>query len=194
MAVETRGPAPLTPRDLLEYQELRATIRQRGSLRLALAGLGFTAWGALVVALAASSLTGWATLVPLIALAALFEAILALHVGVERVGRYLQVFFEEEPLQTGGARRDWEHQAMQYGSRFRGGIGHPLFPLCFASAIPLNLLPAVLAGHRGLPLVVLALMHIVVLVRIVFAHRHTRDLRARDLERFRALRDSGPHS
>ena len=34
-----------------------------------------------------------ATLLPLVLLAACFEAIFALHTGVERIGRYLQVFY-----------------------------------------------------------------------------------------------------
>ena len=36
-----------------------------------------------------------ATLVPLLVLAAAFECVFALHVGIERVGRYLQVFYED---------------------------------------------------------------------------------------------------
>ena len=171
MTVNPRPATPLPSRELAEYQELRATIRQRGSLRLALAGFGFAAWGALAIAVVFSGSSGWLTLVPLIALAALFEAILALHVGVERVGRYLQVFFEDEslPAQDVTPRRAWEHQAMQYGARFGGGIGHPLFPLSFAAAVPVNLIPAVAAGLRGLTLGVLAFIHAAVLLTIALS-------------------------
>ena len=52
------------------------------------------------------------TLVPLLILVAGFEAIFALHVNVERIGRYLQVFHEDDD--------GWEQVAMQFG-RFPGG-------------------------------------------------------------------------
>ena len=73
-----------------EYAALRATIRQRGTLRLLLPVITIVGW-----ALATEPLPGpFYGLVPLLVLAAGFEAIAALHLNVERVGRYIQVFFE----------------------------------------------------------------------------------------------------
>ena len=49
----------------------------------------------------------------LLLLVATFEAVRTLHLGVERIGRYLQVFHEPEPPAPGDAR--WEHVAMALG-------------------------------------------------------------------------------
>ena len=38
-----------------------------------------------------------AAIVPLVVLVSTFEVVRVLHVGVERIGRYVQVFFEEPP-------------------------------------------------------------------------------------------------
>src|SRR5678816_1455549 len=78
----------VTPTDQDEYRALRATIRERGTARICLFGGGFVAWAGLTLATAALASTPVSTLLPLLVLSALFEAIYALHVGVERVGRY----------------------------------------------------------------------------------------------------------
>ena len=96
-------------RDQDEYAALRATIRERGTARVSLFVAGFVAWGALAVGTAALASTPLASLLPLLVLAAVFEAVFALLVGVERIGRYLQVFHE-----AGDGPR-WEHTAMAFG-------------------------------------------------------------------------------
>jgi hypothetical protein len=101
----------MTGREQDEYSALRATIRERGTVRVGLFVAGMAAWAALTIATAALASTPLATLLPLLVLASVFEAIFALHVGVERIGRYIQVFYEEE----GGALRGWEHAAMAFG-------------------------------------------------------------------------------
>src|SRR3979490_1608477 len=97
----------MTAREQVEDRELRATIRERGTARVYIFAGGIAAWGALTIATAALASTPLATLLPLLVLAAGFEGVFALHVGVERIGRYLQVFYEAEDT---GAR--WEHIAM----------------------------------------------------------------------------------
>ena len=86
----------MTPRELEEYRTLRDTIRQRGTTRVWVFLAGLTAWAALTVATAALAALPVATLLPLLILAAAFEAVFSLHVGVERIGRYVQVFFEDD--------------------------------------------------------------------------------------------------
>src|SRR5262245_27356303 len=83
----------VTERELEEYRALRATIRERGSQRLWLIWLGVAVWGALVTASMSLALWPIATLLPLIVLAVTFETVFAIHTAVERVGRYLQVFY-----------------------------------------------------------------------------------------------------
>src|SRR5438552_11434259 len=78
-----------------QYRSLRATIRERGTARVWLFAGGIAVWAALAVTIGALSAPPVATLVPLLVLVAAFEGVYALHVGVERVGRYLEVFFED---------------------------------------------------------------------------------------------------
>jgi hypothetical protein len=86
--VPSPSPDRVNPLRLVEFRALRATIRERGTLRLALAGLGLTGWAVLLVVVRIWLADPLALLVPLAVLAGLFEAVFALHVGVERVGRY----------------------------------------------------------------------------------------------------------
>ena len=111
----------MTPRELEEYSALRATIRERGTARVWVFLAGLAIWAALTVATAALASLPVATLLPLLTLAATFEIVFALHTGVERIGRYIQVFFEAP------GERSWEHTAMAYGRMFPGGGSDPLF-------------------------------------------------------------------
>jgi hypothetical protein len=122
------------------------------------------------------------TLVPLLVLAAGFEAIFALHVNVERIGRYLQVFHEPD----GG----WERVAMRFGQRFPGTGPDPLFSRMFALATSVNFLPAALGGEIP-ELVVLAALHVLFINRIRVARKFEASQRAADVERFVALREEG---
>src|SRR5437667_12138684 len=86
----------MTPREQERYAALRATIRERGTARVWVFAAGTAVWAALTVATTATSAPPVATLIPLVVLAASFEAVFALHVGVERVGRYLDSQFDDE--------------------------------------------------------------------------------------------------
>jgi hypothetical protein len=156
-----------------EYRALRATIGQRGT---------FFAWAATAVATAAVITVALSTLVPLLVLAAGFEAIYALHVNVERLGRYLQVFHEPE----GG----WEHVARSFAQQFPKASPDPLFSRMFVIAVSVNYLPVALGGETT-ELVVLAVLHLLFIGRV----RVCRTLAARqgalDLERFEALFQAG---
>ena len=87
----------MTAREHEEYRALRATIRERGTARVCIFAGGIVAWAAVTIATAAMASTPLATLLPLLVLAAAFEVVFALHIGVERIGRYLQVFHETDP-------------------------------------------------------------------------------------------------
>jgi hypothetical protein len=122
-----------------------------------------------------------ASLPPLLVLAAGFEAVFALHLNVERIGRYLQVFHEDQ----GG----WEHVAMAYGQRYPGAGPDPLSPAVFVTALALNYIPIALTG---LPpeLLVFGLLHVAVAARVLAARRKAHRQRVEDLERFTRLRET----
>jgi hypothetical protein len=170
----------MTGRDAEEYRALRATIRERGTTRVWLFVVGLAVWAALVVGTAALAALPIATLLPLLLLAAVFEAVFALHVGVERIGRYIQVYFEEAD--------GWEHTAMAYARAFRGGTD-PLFTLVFAGATILNFVPALIAEPVLVEVVVIGFAHVLFVVRLAIARREAGRLRAIDLERFEKLKN-----
>ena len=116
-----------------EFEALRATIRERGSVRGCAVLVGLALWAVLLVAVRASHVDGFVTLAPLLVLAAGFEVSFLIHTGVERVGRYLQVFYEEAE-----GSRGWETIAMEYGTRFPGGLD-PLFARLFSLSAVIGL-------------------------------------------------------
>ena len=184
----------LTPREQVEYTELRATIRERGTARLCIFAAGVAAWGAVTVATAALASTPLATLLPLLVLAAVFEAVFAAHIGVERVGRYLQVFYETPDGVAGPAAvaRSWEHTAMSFG-RPRGAVGaDPLFTIVFVLAAVFNLAPALVLEPTRAEQVFVGGAHALFVVRLVAARAGARSQRAIDLQRFQELRHP-PH-
>jgi hypothetical protein len=171
----------VTAREQEEYRALRATIRERGTARVCLFVVGLLAWAAVSVATAALASAPVATFVPLLVLAATFEAVLALHVGVERLGRYVQVFFE-----TDGP--GWEHAAMSFG-RPAGAIAiDPLFSAPFAFAALLNAVPILGMSPVGVELAVVGVGHLLFIARVLTARLAARKQRAIDLARFQELK------
>src|SRR5882672_6397334 len=123
-----------------EFAILRQTIATRGSTRIVLFPVTLIGWSAIVTALLLSgSHLPVGSLFSLSVLAAGFEAIHALHAGVERIGRYLQVYYE-----SSGNGPQWETTCMTVGPSLPGGGVDPLFSVFFACAAIVNLLPAVL--------------------------------------------------
>jgi hypothetical protein len=162
-----------------EYRALRDTIRQRGTVRMVLVPVTFIGWAATAGAVASVITVAISTLVPLLVLAAGFEAVFALHMNVERIGRYLQVFHEGD----GG----WEHAAMNYGRRFPGSGPDPLFARLFIFGVSANFLPAVLIGEP-IEVGVIAVVHLALVYRIRMAAAAAGRQRAEDLERYQQLR------
>jgi hypothetical protein len=68
------------------YRALRSTIRERSTARVWIALAGFSAWAAAAVGTAAPWPLPVVTFIPLLLLALTFEIVLALHIGVERIG------------------------------------------------------------------------------------------------------------
>src|SRR3954465_15840440 len=98
-----------------EFRAMRRTIQQRGTARMLVLPIIFVGWAGTAVATAAVITVAISTLVPLLVLVAGFESVFALHINVERIGRYLQVFHE-----SNGEGPGWEHVAMRFGQRFPG--------------------------------------------------------------------------
>jgi hypothetical protein len=174
---------PLTAREQVEYTALRATIRERGTARVCIFAGGIVGWGALATATAAVASTPIATLLPLVVLAAIFEAVFALHVGVERVGRYLQVFYETQP----GEGR-WEHAAMSFGRPAGAATADALFTAVFLLADLLNIVPALIVGPTPAELIFVGGAHALLIVRLIAARAAAGKQRSIDLARFQDLR------
>ena len=138
----------MTGCDQDEYNALRATIRERGTARMCIFVAGVAAWTAATIATTALASSPVASLLPLLLLACVFEAVFALHVGVERIGRYVQVFHEG----SGGLRESgessgsigWEHAAMAFGRPRGAATIDALFTLPFLLAALFNIAPTLL--------------------------------------------------
>jgi hypothetical protein len=167
----------------LEYVALRHTIASRGTTRMALLPVTIIGWAVVAGTLTVLGNNPATSLVSLLVLAAGFEAIHALHVGVERIGRYLQVFYEST---AGGPM--WETTATAVGPALPGGGVDPLFTAVFGFATVLNLLPAIVPSPTALELAVIGLLHGALFVRLVRAHGAATRQRAVDLESYRAVR------
>ncbi len=170
----------MTSREVEEYRALRETIRERSTARIWVFLAGLVGWGALTIATAALASLPVATFLPLLILAATFEGVFSLHVAVERIGRYIQVFLESD----GG----WEHVAMAVGKPLKGTSSDPLFTAHFIIAVILNIVPALLAQPVAIEVTVVLAVHLLVVVRIVLARRVATHQRAADLKRFTDLR------
>jgi hypothetical protein len=186
--------ANMTEREIEEYSALRATIRERGTTRVWVFVAGISAWAVLVTITAAGRLSPpVATLIPLLVLASVFEAVAALHLGVERIGRYLQVFFEDELADPG-----WEHRIMTFGrkdpSHAQLWSVDPLFSLHFWLASLLNLLPAALAGAVASEWLVIGACHALVAGRVATVRRKAARQREADLDLFRQQKQLAPDS
>ncbi len=171
-----------------EYRVLRETIGRRGTLRPTLMLTGIVAWAALLTLILVWLPYPLASVIPLLVLVATFEAIRPLHFGSERVGRYLQVFYEE----AGAARPlaavpSWERVTMMFGSGVPGAGGHPLFIPVFGLATLVNYLAVVMPGPIALELLSLAVPHVACLVWLVVNDRAVRSQRAIELARLRSL-------
>jgi len=170
----------MTEREQLEYSALRATIRERGTARVYVFAGGFAAWSALVVATAALAFSPLATLLPLLFLSAIFEAVYALHTGVERIGRFVHVFHEREP--------GWEHAAAAFGRPKGAAKVDALFSIPFVVAAVFNLAPAFIVEPTQQELIFIGGAHALFVLRLLVARETARRQRAIDQARFEQLK------
>lgn len=168
-----------------EYAILRQTIAARGTARMVLFPITMIAWATLALIVLTFADAPLASLFPLAVLVGGFEATHALHVGVERIGRYLQVYYEN--AETGPR---WETIAMAVGPALPGGGIDPLFTLVFASATFVNVIPALAVQPKpdATELGVIGVLHLAVVIRIVRARGAAARQRAVELESFRQIR------
>jgi hypothetical protein len=172
-----------------EYGELRRTIAIRGTVRVAIVPVTFIWWAALAIVLVLFSELPVAALFTLAVLTAGFEAVHALHVGVERIGRYLQVAYEEgEPdSSVTGLQARWETTAMEVGPALPGGGADPLFTILFCSAAIVNLIPALLPVPTLMEIGLITLLHVAFIVRVLRARAAAAKQRTVELERYRSV-------
>jgi len=170
----------VTPRDIREYTALRATIRERGTTRIWVFVVGLAVWAALTLAALALAVPPVATLVPLLALAATFEGVFALHVSVERIGRYLLVFHEDR----------WEQAVGTFGAPAGAPATDALFTVVFVIAAILNLLPLAAASPLVVQETIAVLVpHAAFIARVVRARTVAARQRAVDTERFTRIKN-----
>ncbi|HXG89279.1 MAG TPA: hypothetical protein VNJ02_13160 [Vicinamibacterales bacterium] len=173
----------------LEYAALRETIRSRSNARPVMALAGISVWAAVLVCILIWLPNPIAATVPLLVLLTTFEVIRSMHLGVERIGRYLQAFFEESD--EGEASRlappAWERSAMLFGPALPGAGVHPLFLPIFLLATLLNFLAVIFPAPIQLELIVLALPHAAFIVWLLYCDRGMRKQRGVELARYREL-------
>jgi hypothetical protein len=177
----------MDPYALEEFAALRATIRERGTARVWIFASTIAAWAAASLTITLVGTVPLTVLIPLALLAAGFEAVYSLHLGVERIGRYLQAFVEERPADP-SAR--WETIAMEFGRGHRAATTDPLFAIIFMCAAFLNFLPALLVQPVVAEILTVGGAHLLFVTRTLVARRAAASQRVNDLQRFRTLRDS----
>lgn len=186
---DQRSPIPASALTTAEFRELRATIRERGSLRNLAVLITFSVWAATMMWVAASVGITIFMLVPMLLLAAGFEVGFAIHVGVERIGRYIQVRYEAESRTLVA----WERTSMAL-TLPSGGVD-PLFLRLYFLALVLNLIlgmwimpaPEILGNYTAelMEPVVFVFAHAAAAVRWMSASRFARSQRVRELAAFR---------
>jgi hypothetical protein len=168
-----------------EFTALRATIASRGTARMVLVPVVIIGWACLAIVVVLFGDLPVAALPPLAILVAGFEAINALHVGVERIGRYLQVFYEGTP----GAPA-WETTAMAVAPRIGGGGIDALFTVVFAAAVIMNMATALVPEPTPVETLMIGGFHAAFLLRIARARQQASSQRARDLRAFQDVRST----
>ncbi len=167
-----------------EFGVLRQTIATRGTARMVLVPVTFIAWASLSLLILLFADVPVASLFTLVVLVGGFEAVHALHVGVERIGRFLQVYYEgawDSPR--------WETSVTSVGPALPGGGIDPLFTFVFAAATFLNMLLVLVPGPSRTELGVIGVLHLLFVARLVRARGASARQRAIELESFKAVRE-----
>jgi len=170
-----------------EFRVLRQTIAVRGTVRMVLVPLTLFGWALLAAALVIFSDWPIAALLSLGVLVGGFEAIHGLHVGVERLGRYIQVYYESD-----APGPQWESTAMRLGPGLPGGGVDPLFTVVFVCAALANLLTVFIPPPPVAEAVLPVVLHAAFIIRVVRARRAAARQRGNELEMFKKVRAESP--
>ncbi len=185
----------MRPIDQAEFEALRATIRERGTARVVLFFVVIAVWAALTVATTAVIVLPVAALLPLLVLAAGFEATSSLHIGAERIGRYIQTAHEQapfdaaqdKPLDEARGRPGWETTAMKFGARGRPIGPDALFSAVYVLAGVANFLPVALTAQAREEMVAIGALHALFVWRVLTLRRAVATQRERELAVFREI-------
>lgn len=164
-----------------EFTALRQTIAARGTVRVVLVVVAVVAWAMLALIEGLYSDLPLLAMVPLTVLIGGFEAVWALHVGVERIGRFIQVTYESSDGPS------WETRAMRASPGLPGSGADPLFSVVFAVASLVNLAMAFVAEPTPLEIVLLFAAHAALLLRLARARMVASRQRRADLDAFEAI-------
>ncbi len=118
---------------------------------------------------------------PLLTLAAGYEVVWSLHVGVERIGRFIQVAYE--------GRSDgpsWETVTMRAAPGLPGSGVNPLFTVLFMSASLTNLGTAFVSEPAPIELILLFACHTAFILRLAQTRFLAGRQRRTDLAMFQA--------
>jgi hypothetical protein len=165
-----------------EFAALRRTIAGRGTARMVIMPVTCAVWAGLAIVLFLFGQLPITSLLPLAVLIGGFEAIHALHVGSERIGRYLQVHYE-----AAADGPQWETAAMTVGPALPGGGVDPLFSVVFVGATAVNFLTTLEPVPPWEELAILTACHAGFVFRVLRARLAASRQRAVELESFRAL-------
>jgi hypothetical protein len=177
-----------------EFAALRATIQSRGNLKLCLLLASIVAWAAVLALTVVWLPSALASAMPLIVLVAGFEAVRSAHLGAERIGRYLQVFFEETRGGSAATAPAWERTAMALSPTAPGAGGHPYFLPVYLMAAVVNFTGVFFLRGDALAIApgavtVSAVLHVAFASWLLYCDQGMRRQRRVELERCRALRD-----
>jgi hypothetical protein len=165
-----------------EFTALRRTISGRGTARMVIMPVTCALWSTLAVVIFLFGQVPLAGLLPLAVLVAGFEAIHALHVGAERIGRYLQVHYE-----AAADGPQWETAAMKVGPALPGGGVDPLFSAVFVGTTVINLITNLELLPTWEEIAVIGTCHAAFVFRVIRARIAASRQRAVELESFRAV-------
>lgn len=171
-----------------EFDALRQTVRSRGTARPIAFLIGISVWATVLAAVLVWLPNPLAAVLPLVVLLSTFEVVRTLHLGVERIGRYVQTFFESPESSAPLAPPAWETTAMAFGPTVPGAGGHPLFLPIVVIATILNYLAVIFPGPVAVELWTLAVPHLAFIMWTLYCDRAMRRQRVSELARFRALK------
>ena len=178
-----------------EYAALRETIRARAGARPWAVLAGISAWAGLLMSVLIWLPNPIVAVVPLLVLLTTFEVTRSLHQTVERIGRYLQAFYEEHAGADAALTTPaWERTAMLLGPTVPGAGGHPFFLVVFLLATLINFLAVILPAPMTIEIATLALPHAAFIIWLLYCDRRMRRQRATELARYRALKKDSPLS